>query len=358
MKKKLAIYLLCLFVINMALVGCSSDDDASSANTTFLYPAGDGNGKYGFINENGEMVIKAIYEHVEKFSCGRAYVVLGGEGYYIDAKGNIINKTPLDYNYVSVEEHVYKNNYAVVSKDGLYGLMDINGNFAVQPIYYRLGEVSDNGLIAFQRTKDSKKGYINTNGDVVLQENYDATGTFYKGVACVGIGQSAGYGAINTKGEWIIQPTYAGLYGIDGKERLQFETTTGEIKYGMMDYNGDIKLPSIYNWVNSVDDCDLICVNEKAKCGFVDVSGNQVIPCTYDYAYCIGNNYYAAALREYPNDYNIYRILDKKGNIVMTLAKDEYCSASYKSGKGDVFFINKKNGGEYRTSQNQIIYSW
>lgn len=49
-------------------------------------------GKYGYINEKGEMVIPAIYEYANVFKMGEANVKKGSKYFYIDKTGQAVKK--------------------------------------------------------------------------------------------------------------------------------------------------------------------------------------------------------------------------------------------------------------------------
>jgi len=74
----------------ISLVCCSGTknyiDQSKSDN---LYPA-EINGKWGYINGNGEVVINPVYEGAFEFSDGRALVQLNGKWGYIDRDNNIV----------------------------------------------------------------------------------------------------------------------------------------------------------------------------------------------------------------------------------------------------------------------------
>lgn len=51
-------------------------------------------GKYGFIDTNGRGIIKVKYDYASSFYNGLAYVEKNGKAYYINKKGKIVIKLP------------------------------------------------------------------------------------------------------------------------------------------------------------------------------------------------------------------------------------------------------------------------
>ena len=45
------------------------------------------NGKYGFINKKGKLVVNAIYDNAFSYENGLAYVAKGSNAYFIDKTG-------------------------------------------------------------------------------------------------------------------------------------------------------------------------------------------------------------------------------------------------------------------------------
>ena len=64
-------------------------------------------------------------------------------------------------------------------KDGLYGLVDANINYVIQPMYYSLGDVAANGLL---RCRVSSSGKTveegNHNGLIGISKYYNGQTTY------------------------------------------------------------------------------------------------------------------------------------------------------------------------------------
>lgn len=346
-------------ILTIGFTACSSDDEpVPGPVTSNLWKAyNSGTGKYGYINENGDFVIQAQYDGVGNFSCGLALVQTGEKHYFIDTTGKMINSAGFD------EARDFRNNYARVKKDNVWGLIDRSGNFVIQPTYYHLGDVAANGLLSFKLQSGGKEGFINTKNERVINPEYDNVTDFNNGVACVEIGDKMG--AINAEGKWVIQPIYRDLEPVTGKDLVIFkENSSGSNTSlrGIMDHNGNIKVQALYK---DIDDDEtgngiLMTKNLSDKYGFIDVNGNTVIPFNYDYAIEFSGDYTAVATKKNDSSYgyNNYSIIDRSGNILFVLGDGESLVEVYNG----LILTKKYEDGKYtytyRNRDNKIIYTW
>ena len=170
---------------------------------------------WGFLDTRGNVVIPFQYQAVSYFSEGLAAVMEGESGLvgFIDPNGNMIIEPKLepgstlpifkegfarherrdgryafinkmgepicDYVY-DTEEYLYdfQNGYAVVKRDGKYGLLDQTGVETIKPEYTSISAPGEEGLCFVQ--KDGKIGVKKASGEDVLPliyENYLAAET-------------------------------------------------------------------------------------------------------------------------------------------------------------------------------------
>lgn len=101
-------------------------------------------GKYGAINENGELVLPAIYDSMKYRSFGVLPASLNGEWYFLGADGN-----PLFGPFEDAES--YEFGFAAVKRDGKWGYIDKNGMDATAFAYDEVYAVEAEGT-AWVRT--------------------------------------------------------------------------------------------------------------------------------------------------------------------------------------------------------------
>jgi hypothetical protein len=127
------------------------------------------NGKYGYINKVGDLVVPLKYDKAENFNGYRACVQLNGKYGLIDMTG--AETVPPIYDYISTFEypiHVELNNK--------HGFIDESGEEVI-PIKYDAAGWFCRGNITYVKLGE-KYGYINTVGDEVLPFIYDEASTF------------------------------------------------------------------------------------------------------------------------------------------------------------------------------------
>ena len=136
-----------------------------------LAPFKDKEGKWGFINKKGEVVIKAEYEGARSFREGFAVVELArsdsfgiGKRAYIDKNGKRLNKEPFN-EALDFSEGLGAVNLAGVR--GNWGFIDKTGKFVIKPTYHRAYSFYD----GFARAMPKEGGgfaYIDKTGEFVF----------------------------------------------------------------------------------------------------------------------------------------------------------------------------------------------
>lgn len=169
------------------------------------------NGKYGFINQKGEVVIKPQYDCVGNFSEGLAEVDKakgtkdknGGFPCYcygfIDKNGKLVIKFSKE---TTMRGEFSEGLAAIMEKvDGKtkIGFINKSGQTVIKPQFDEAYDFSEN--LAAVKIND-KWGYINSNGEFVIKPIYDDAGSFSGGLGVVHYQDK--YGAINKKGEYVI----------------------------------------------------------------------------------------------------------------------------------------------------------
>ncbi len=256
------------------------------------------NGKYGYINEKGEWEIEPQFDFVQhSFNQGISTVYKSGEKYSININGERLGLSPyLVYGEgIAMTEIdgcwtlVYKDGSTVKcegyqpliyfsegrarieGENGKYGYIDGDGNIVVEPKYERSENFNEGlAVVKFSEENDSW-GYINRNGEVVIEPKFEWAAYFHEGLAAV---QYKGkYGYIDKSGNFVIEPQfdlaldfsegYAKVF-IDGKE--VFINRKGEVVI-------DMEMTSADYFHNGLS---YVCSREQGKTGYIDKNGNWV----------------------------------------------------------------------------------
>lgn len=168
------------------------------------------NGRDGLINTRGEMIIEPQFSSLGKFSEGLAPVKIDASWGFINLRGEIVIKPQFRNSYG------FSEGFARVQKDGKWGLINKEGVYVTEPRglavdprdlgfddLYGLSFYDDLAMV----TKNSKFGFINRDGAVVIQPEYHSASKFSEGLAAVKTYGKVGY--INTKGDIVIEQQYS-----------------------------------------------------------------------------------------------------------------------------------------------------
>ena len=155
-------------------------------------------GKYGFVNRLGQLVIPAQYDIALPFAEGRAPVLIGDKVGYISRRGETVIPAQFDAGDRFAE------GLAAVAMSGTVGYVDQNGATVIPPQFERGGRFSDG--LANVRFADGE-GYIDLLGGLVISAtNYSDGQPFAEGLAAVRVDGLFGY--VNERGVLAIAPQY------------------------------------------------------------------------------------------------------------------------------------------------------
>jgi hypothetical protein len=192
------------------------------------YAAVQVNGKWGFINTNGEIVIKPQYLSCGDFNEGLAFAKIDSSETlfgFIDEKGNWAIKPT----YSGASD--FYNGIAKVEQKELWGYIDKEGNIIVNPQFDWATDFNDQ----YATVKLGEKwGYIDNSGKYVINPQFDWAGNFSGDLAQVEMEKKHGY--INRKGEYVVNPQFDEATPFYDKVAF---VKQGE-KYGLINQEGKI----------------------------------------------------------------------------------------------------------------------
>jgi hypothetical protein len=224
------------------------------------------NSLYGFIDYDGNPLIKPEYESLGFFQEGLAYAQKNGKYGYIDKGNNII----IPFNYDSAGD--FEEGRAIIEKDNKVGIIDRSGQVIFDVVFNDIGNFSE-GLIYAQ--KDSLYGYYDKIGTQRIEPKYTEAFAFSKGIAKVQIRENQGY--IDTYGSFIVPPAYTNIHFFNDT-LLVFEENE---KFGLMKRNCQIidsaKFDKIGKLIN-----DRAIVIKNGKIGYIDGKGQLILDFKFD----------------------------------------------------------------------------
>lgn len=122
------------------------------------------NNRYGYLGDDGNFIIKPIYDELGTCSEGLISYRAGNKVGFLNSDGSIRIKACYDNYEESMP--VFKNSLAAVLKNGLFGYIDINGKWIVSPSYhFAWNYLNEMALV------ETVVGYyvINAQGDILTQ---------------------------------------------------------------------------------------------------------------------------------------------------------------------------------------------
>ncbi len=257
-----------------------------------------------------EWIVEPSYNYAYDYSSGLAKVSSGSTIHtagFIDLKGNIV--VPLKYSFserkVNGSVIFYK-----ISGEGNC-LFNVHSNSIVNNDRYDLGTDFSEGLAIV--TKGGFTYAINEKGEKAFQLPGDMNaarfGVYSDGMATFYVGKLGfeSWGAVNDKGEVIIQPKYKYITNFsDGVAAFQ----SGSY-WGVIDKQGRVVLAPKYNWINSFSK-GMAVVRQDKQHGYIDVTGQKLIPIMYKHAHS-----FSEGLAAVENAAGKWGFIDKKNKYVI-----------------------------------------
>lgn len=242
------------------------------------------NGKWGYINMNDSVIVPFTYDYAQSFDKDLAiagfYEFQENSGMPI-YKFGLINrkgKNVLPFEY-AIAYYKNENIYVFSDAESKVGVTDSSGKVFIKP-EFSISTIWDSwkdyGMVKVIDKKESKYGYYNQNGKLVIPIKYTDAGNFSEGM--VAMRDELKWGYFDTKGKEIIPVKYDEAYGFsEGLALVRLNA-----KYGYIDKKGrDIVIPQYVGASNFVDGYARVQEND-ATFGLIDNAGAMVIPAVQD----------------------------------------------------------------------------
>jgi hypothetical protein len=222
---------------------------------------------FGIKTINNKIIVKPIYENISPLQNGRAIVIYNNKLGYLNESGMKVIKPVYDAlpNYLQV--CVYHEHYAKVRIKGKYAIIDKNGKFILNPEYAGLGEVSK--IIAFNRGK--QWGYMNIEDkNITILPLFDFASSFHFGLAVVDV--NGLQGVINEKAKWIIPTIFTSVKLIAENYYMVYNGAN----YGLYSLSGDQLIPLTYDQIRVISN-DLLVLNKGDKIYYYHLLEHKLI---------------------------------------------------------------------------------
>lgn len=267
--------------------------------------------KWGYINEQGEVVFDFIYDKASIFKDGLAIVGKQHEEYEYEYYCGFINKqgeyTPFMWDggsQVTVEgfgSNLFQEGYTLFQSGGSYDMFDTNGKYVEMPKTSEFSEACPvynytEGLMAVGLDSNFYTppfAYMDQQQNIVLRLSDEIIGVrpFNQGVAPVKVEQNNKglIGFINTKGEWVIEPEYINYRVMNSSreykvfaEGIAIVQNDNE-EWGGINFKNQVIIPFVYEDLKNFNG-GLAPASKNNKWGYIDKEGNVEIDFIYDEA--------------------------------------------------------------------------
>jgi len=306
----------------VAFTFCCLANGQSTSRTPQLRPVQQ-DGKWGYIDFTGKIVIKPQFLWAEEFSEGLAvFENEDGKHGYIDETGRVVIEPKFD-NWTEFSEGL-----AAVSVDFEWGYIDKNGKWAIPPQFANGRPFSD-GLALVGVPLDGKVSFppgpvkhvfIDKTGKVAIDPKDDIlNGTFSEGVGTVQFINNHGVNAvlIDRTGKVIVSVQEIDTNGFcEGLVPARKND-----KWGYIDTTGRFVIEPQYDQVHPFSE-GLAAVLIGEKWGFIDHGGRVVIAPKYGIGYDGKHHEFSEGLAlVYFHDRCSY--IDKTGKVLLRVQCDD-----------------------------------
>jgi len=212
------------------------------------------NNKYGYVKD-GKMAVKANYDYASEFSEGLARVGKNGKYGFVDEKGKVV--VPIKYvaasnfNYGLAVVKTVDNQSFFIDKTG----KPFNGNV------YQDAKSFSEGMAAVQ-DQYFNYGFIDPKGEVVIPNEYTVVSWFREGIAAVGKSENGKtlYTYINKEGDKLTED-------FEFEEAKDFQGGVGRVrkngKFGLIDKFGSPITSYEFDYISEFGEDDGLALAKK-----------------------------------------------------------------------------------------------
>lgn len=291
--------------------------------------------KWGYIDSLGNFIISPQFDVALPFSEGLAPVGLKvGMSYgipdckwgYIDLSGQLV----IDYQFNWIEK--FENGQAIASipdnrglvgrYHGKHGVINKKGAFVIKPIYESIGDFSE-GLYNVEIKK--KWGYIDAKGKIIIPLHYSDASPFKEGLAKVQE-DNKNYLCIGKTGKTIHSCSYDSKnfeYGFETKYSIYrfcegLAIYISKDKCGYINNKGEETIKAQFNDATDFHE-GFACVKIDKKWGFINHKGEIVIQPQFKSSSLFNEGLAMAHtdIKIDKKDYSRYGFIDPKGEFII-----------------------------------------
>jgi hypothetical protein len=261
------------FAISICLIALSFSSSAFGKKAKGEIFPFERDGKAGYVDVEGRVVIEPKFNFTRKFVEGLAAVQINDKWGFIDKSGLIVINPRFDEvsdfsEGLAAVGNINKNSDRIEK----YGYINAKGQYVIKPQFATASDFSE-GLAQIESV-DEQQGYVDKEGKVFyLDSSFSYSGNFSEGLAVVdehGAGGKSGY--INKMGHVVMSPIYETAHRFsDGLACVSIDR-----KFGFIDARGDFIIGARFDGCSSFSE-GLAAVKVGQKWGYINKTGAVVI---------------------------------------------------------------------------------
>lgn len=225
--------------------------------------------KWGFIDEQGKIVIAPQYDKVTRFTEGYAVATLGTDHFILTKSGDT---TRINSVQAATIKAFSEGLAAFRLEDGKVGFLNEKGKVHIAPSFKSAGDFSAG--LAWAKTEEGKVGFINKKGEWVIQPLFDAAHEFSVESKLARVKQGANWSYVKPDGK-LITPENVKSCGDFSNGLAYAKTTEGLV--GFINEKGEWAIPAQFESTHEFN-CEYASVKSNGKWGIIDKKGNWICP--------------------------------------------------------------------------------
>ena len=174
-------------------------------------------GKYGYADRSGKIVIPFQFDYAEDFSCDLAKVEVESGYGFIGRDGQYVIQ-PVNDDIIWYQSYCKDNVILYSTANREWGYIDQNGDVLSRFPAETQGDFNESysnladHMTTYYDPETQKTGYVNVDGTIALAPQWDAGSAFYKGIATIENNELCGL--IDPQGKQVTDVCFAKIYKI------------------------------------------------------------------------------------------------------------------------------------------------
>lgn len=312
-------------------------------------------GQYGVKTGDGKILTDAIYDRIYDYSqvTKRAYVMKNGLTGMIDLNGNVVIEPKYDSGNIPLQ--YYNGNLFFYRQNDLYGALDLDGKVVFEPKYPEILSSDKNAQYFTVANKEEEYGIIDIKGNLVVdfQEKYiigiSPRGYYFTWDDLDSV-DGDHYITYNNQGEILVNPDASAFWACsdDGENFGIFNILTGEYQYpptGGPSEDNCVEWGDAY--YGALPTTPFATFTYAGKQGIADIeNGIIVFEPIYETIECCQNGYFKYS------ENGEYGLMNESGRIILSC---QYNDISDSSPFGEVVVSSDDGQGIVSTSGKTLL---